>query len=76
MCGPEGAVCPVAALVSCPHCGTLKKKSCGVRACKEAAAKEAAESEGAGGAEEEEGAGGGGGAVPEVPPAFADHGGV
>jgi len=39
-------------------------------------AKEAAESEGAGGAEEEEGAGGGGGAVPEVPPAFADHGGV
>ncbi len=35
-------VCPMACLVLCPFCDTLKKRKCGVGACKAAAQKEAA----------------------------------
>ena len=51
MCGPVGEdvaesaaghVCPVAGLVLCPHCDTLKKRRCAVAACKVAAAAEMA----------------------------------
>ena len=51
VCGPVGEdgaesaaghVCPVAGLVLCPHCDTLKKRRCAVAACKVAAAAEVA----------------------------------
>jgi len=48
---PEGGPCPMASLVLCPYCDTLKKRACGVRSCKEAAAMEAGEAADTGAAE-------------------------
>ena len=57
MCGSEGEagaesaadhICPMAGLVLCPHCDTLKKRRYAVAACKAAAAAEASAGEGGG----------------------------